>query len=103
MDTNKLFATVGAFLIASGGVAAIRAYADASASALMHSPGAEAETIQTLPTITVRPTRAEIDAARRGISHADAPQANIEVSGGGMALDMPYYSFGVQARHASKG
>ena len=95
MNPNKLVAIAGAFLIASAGVAGIRAWANASASARMLSPSADVEAIQTLPTITVRPTRAELDAARHPAAHAAAGEA--QVSGGGVALDMPYYSFGQNA------
>ena len=104
MDTNKLTAIIGAVLIASGAVAGIRAWANASAGEMLLAPQAELEAVQTLPTITVRPTREQLE--QLGISRRAAqPQAKAAdaQTGGGVAMDMPYYSFGAAATRASKG
>ena len=104
MDTNKLTAIIGAVLIASGAVAGIRAWANASAGEMLLAPQAELQAVQTLPTITVRPTRAQLE--QLGLSHRAAqPQAKAGDAriGGGAAMDMPYYSFGAAAVRASKG
>lgn len=48
--------------------------------------------VLTLPRITVRPTRAQMDALRR--ERAPAGSARIAPAGGGMqALAMPFYSY----------
>jgi hypothetical protein len=93
MDTNKLTAIIGAVLIASGAVAGIRAWANASASETLIAPQAELEAIHTLPEITVRPTREQLE--QLGMSHRTQPRAHATAeTGGGVAMDMPYYSFG---------
>lgn len=104
MDTNKLTAIIGALLIASGGIAGVRAWANASASATMHAPDADVQMIQTLPAITVRPTREQLqqlDQVHRAVPRGNALGATAQ--GGGIALDMPYYSFGMKSARASKG
>ena len=103
MDTNKLTANIGAVLIASGAVAGIRAWANASASETLLAPQAELEAIQTLPAITVRPTPEQL--RQLGLPHRSAPSAPVTAAqtGGGVAMDMPYYSFGAAAMRASKG
>ena len=104
MDTNKLTAIVGAVLIASGAVAGIRAWANASAGEMLLAPQAELGAVQTLPAITVRPTREQLE--QLGMSHQAAqPQAKAAdaQTGGGVAMDMPYYSFAVQPTRASRG
>ncbi|HJU09182.1 MAG TPA: hypothetical protein VJ727_11960 [Rhodanobacteraceae bacterium] len=101
MDSNKLTAIIGAVLIASGAVAGIRAWANASASETLIAPQAELEAIHTLPEITVRPTREQLE--QLGMSHHAQPQAKAAdaQTGGGVAMDMPYYSFGAAAMRAS--
>jgi len=101
MNIRKTLTLAASFLIACAGVAGIRAWANAAATQTMAAPDAALETIQTLPTITVRPTQQQLDAARHGMPHGVTAEA--AVSGGGIALDMPYYSFAVKSRRASKG
>lgn len=96
MNPNKLIAIAGAFLIASAAVVGIRAWANASAHAMMLTPAAAVDDMQTLPAITVHPTRAQMDALRREKT-TGAEQASAASSGGGVAMDMPYYSFGIKA------
>ena len=102
MDTNKLTAIIGAVLIASGAVAGIRAWANASASETLLAPQAELEAVHTLPAINVHPTREQLEQV--GLSRHAQPQAKTgdAQTGGGVALDMPYYSFGAAAIRASK-
>jgi hypothetical protein len=100
MDKNQIAAITGAFLIASAGVAGVRAWANASARATMELPSASAESIQTLPTITVHPTREQLQALRP--KDAQAPSSGQTPGGGGFAMDMPYYSFGAAAMRASR-
>lgn len=91
MNASKPLTFAASLLIASASVAGIRAYANASASAVLPAAVA-AQTLQTLPTITVRPTRAELETAF-GQAVKDSSTAT-----GGADLDMPYYSFAT--RHA---
>jgi len=100
MDTNKLVAIAGSFLIASGGIAGVRAWANASASATLRGPAAEVDAIQTLPEVVVRPTPQQLRALRPRASRTAAPVAS--APGGGSVLDMPYYSFAVQPTQASR-
>ncbi|HET9834895.1 MAG TPA: hypothetical protein VFP88_00905 [Rhodanobacteraceae bacterium] len=100
MDKNQIVAISGAFLIASAGVAGVRAWANASARAVMESPAASVGVIQTLPTITVRPTREQLQTLHPQASHESSSSSLL--GGGGFAMDMPYYSFGAAIR-ASKG
>jgi hypothetical protein len=100
MDKNQVVAIAGAFLIASAGIAGVRAWANASARATMELPSASADAIRTLPTITVRPTREQLQSLRPKTSHASSSSSAL--GGGGFAMDMPYYSFGVSAARASK-
>ncbi len=101
MDTNKLTAIIGAVLIASGAVAGIRAWANASAMETLSAPQAELEAIQTLPTVNVHPTQEQLQ--QIGLHRAKS-QERVEGDtgpGGGVAMDMPYYSFGGAAMRAS--
>lgn len=100
MDKNQLFAIAGAGLIATGGVAGVRAWANAAGAATLRAPSAEVDTIQTLAPIEVRPTREQLRQL-----HPQAPRTEDSgaVAGGGVALDMPYYSFAVQPTQASRG
>lgn len=99
MDKNQLFAIVGAGLIATGGIAGVRAWANAAGAATLRAPSAEVDNIHTLEPIEVRPTREQLQQlhpqARRTEGSGSAP-------GGGVALDMPYYSFAVQPTQASR-
>jgi hypothetical protein len=102
MDKNQIVAIAGAFLIASAGVAGVRAWANASARATLELPAASAESIQTLPAITVRPTREQLQMLRPQPSRG-AASGTATPGGGGFAMDMPYYSFGAAAMRASRG
>ncbi|MEO7148537.1 MAG: hypothetical protein ABIY40_01145 [Rhodanobacteraceae bacterium] len=97
MNTSKTLTFAASFLISCAGVAGIRAWANAAAMQTMTAPDATLETIQTLPTITVRPTREQLEVIRR----ASPIDAGVTTAGG-MALDMPYYLFAVKSRRASK-
>ena len=99
MDKNQLFAIAGAVLIASGGVAGVRAWANAAGAATLRSPSAEVGNIQTLAPIEVRPTREQL---RQLHPQAQVEQGSGITAGGGVAMDMPYYSFAVQPTRASR-
>ena len=101
MDKNQLVAIAGAILIASAGVAGVRAWANASARVTLEEPAASVESIRTLSPIEVRPTREQLQMLREQTSHAASPGPAL--GGGGIAMDMPYYSFGVSATRASRG
>lgn len=97
MNIVKPLIFVASLLIASAGIAGVRAYANASASSVLPAAiGAQPETIRTLPTITVHPTRAQLD--RVDASRKGGTQAAI----GGAAFDMPYYSFAAQPAVGSR-
>ena len=94
MNVLKPLTFAASLLIASAGVAGIRAYANASAQRVLPAAvGTAAQPIQTLPTIVVRPTAAQYQqicgkpAPSRGSKGLDA--ASLE----GSDIDMPYYSF----------
>ena len=94
MNVLKPLTFAASLLIASAGVAGIRAYANASAQRVLPAAvGTTAQPIQTLPTIVVRPTAAQYQqifgkpAPIRGSKGLDA--ASLE----GSDIDMPYYSF----------
>ena len=100
MDKNQVAAITGAFLIASAGIAGVRAWANASARATLQEPSAAVEGIHTLAPIEVRPTREQLQ-----MLHPQTPQAarsGPTPGGGGFAMDMPYYSFGATAMRASR-
>ena len=99
MDKNQVIAIAGAFLIASAAVAGVRAWANASAQATLEWPAASVDAIRTLPVITVRPTREQLQMLHPQAQAAPAGPA----LGGGFAMDMPYYSFGAESIRASKG
>jgi hypothetical protein len=98
MDKNQIAAITGAFLIASAGVAGVRAWANASARATLEEPSAAVENIHTLAPVEVRPTREQLQMLHPQTSRA-APSGS---GGGGFAMDMPYYSFGAAAMRASR-
>jgi hypothetical protein len=100
MDKNQLFAITGAVLIATGGVAGVRAWANAAGAATLRAPSAEVDNIHTLAPIEVRPTREQL---RELHPQARAEQDSDVAGGGGVALDMPYYSFAVMPMRASRG
>lgn len=101
MDKNQVVAIAGAFLIASAGVTGVRAWANASARATLQEPAASVQNIQTLSPIEVRPTREQLRMLHPQASHARSSGPSL--GGGGIAMDMPYYSFGVSAARASRG
>ena len=94
MNASKPLTFAASLLIASAGIAGIRAYANASAQRVVPAAvGAAAQPIQTLPVIEVRPTAADYE---RAFGHATAgggakglDTASLE----GTGIDMPYYSF----------
>lgn len=98
MDKNQLFAIAGAMLIATGSVAGVRAWANASARATMQEPAAAVENIHTLAPIEVRPTREQWQELHPRPQHAEGSG----LTAGGVAMDMPYYSFAVQPTRASR-
>lgn len=100
MDKNQIVAIAGACLIASAGVAGVRAWANASARATLEEPSAVVGSIHTLAPIEVRPTREQLQMLHPQASRA--PSSSPALGGGGFAMDMPYYSFGVSAAHASR-
>lgn len=92
MNATKPLTFAASLLIASAGVAGIRAYANASAQRVVPAAvGTAAQPIQTLPTIEVRPTAADYDRAfgRKGGGSKGLDAASLE----GTGIDMPYYSF----------
>jgi len=92
MNASKPLTFAASLLIASAGVAGIRAYANASAKRVLPAAvGAAAQPILTLPTIEVRPTAADYERAfgDKGGSSKGLDAASIE----GSDIDMPYYSF----------
>jgi len=99
MDKNQLFAITGAVLIATGGVAGVRAWANAAGAATLRAPSAEVDNIHTLAPIEVRPTREQL----RELHPQARAEQDSDVAGGGVALDMPYYSFAVMPMRASRG
>ena len=95
MNPSKPLIFAAACLITVAGVAGIRAYADTASRTAIPRP-AEMDGIPTLPTIEVRPTRAQLEAVRR-------ENAGIAAIGGAASFDMPYYSFAVQPEQVGKG
>lgn len=96
MNASKPLTLAASLLIASAGIAGIRAYANASANAVLPAAvGARSEVIQTLPTIIVRPSRADYERAFGG--HAAGQVKGVETATlGGADFGMPYYSFAAQ-------
>ena len=93
MNASKPLTFAASLLIASAGVAGIRAYANASAGRVLPAVvGTQAQPVQTLPEIVVRPTKAELQEAfghRGGVDSKGYESASL----GGDDIDMPYYSF----------
>ena len=94
MNATKPLTFAASLLIASAGVAGIRAYANASAQRVLPAAvGAATQPIQTLPAIEVRPTAADYE---RAFGH---PAGNARSRGldsaslEGTGIGMPYYSF----------
>jgi hypothetical protein len=94
MNASKPLTFAASLLIASAGVAGIRAYANASAQRVLPAAvGAAAQPIQTLPTIEVRPTAADYERAF-GHSTAGGGSKGLDTASlEGTGIDMPYYSF----------
>ncbi|MEO7148624.1 MAG: hypothetical protein ABIY40_01580 [Rhodanobacteraceae bacterium] len=87
MNAAKPLTFAAALLISTAGIAGIRAYANASARSVLPAV-ISAENIQTLPTITVHPSRAQIEAI-----HGHAVKGTDSTAVGSTDFDMPYYSF----------
>ncbi len=97
MNASKTLTFAASLLIASAGIAGIRAYANASANSVLPAAvGAEALPIQTLPEIVVRPTRAEMEQAS-GHTGGAYEKGYESASLGGADIDMPYYSFAAKS------
>jgi len=94
MNASKPLTFAASLLIASAGVAGIRAYANASAQRVVPAAvGAAAQPIQTLPAIEVRPTAADYERAFGHPTHAGGSKGLDSASLEGAGIDMPYYSF----------
>lgn len=95
MNATKPLTFAASLLIASAGVAGIRAYANASAQRVVPAAvGAAAQsTIQTLPAIEVRPTAADYERAFGQSGNASVSKGLDTASLEGTGIDMPYYSF----------
>jgi hypothetical protein len=93
MNASKTLTFAASLLIASAGVAGIRAYANASAKDVLPAAvGTQTQAVQTLPEIVVRPTQAELDQAFGRTGGTDE-KGDESASLGGADIDMPYYSF----------
>lgn len=96
MNASKPLTLAASLLIASAGIAGIRAYANASASNVLPAAvGSHVQPIQTLPAIVVRPSRAQMDeiSGKSGSSAGGSGSAAL----GGADFDMPYYSFAAKS------
>lgn len=102
MDKNQVIAIAGAFLVTTAGVVGVRAWADATATATLNTSAAKLEYIPTLSPIEVHPTREQLEQLGKLQRTSRTQSMDGGDSGGGVALDMPYYSFGAASRRASK-
>jgi hypothetical protein len=94
MNIVKPLTFAASLLIASAGVAGIRAYANASAKRVLPAAvGASALPIRTLPTIEVRPTAADYERAFGPSASTGGSKGLDSASLEGAGIDMPYYSF----------
>lgn len=94
MNASKPLTFAASLLIASAGVAGIRAYANASAQRVLPAAvGTAVQTIQTLPAVEVRPTAADYKRAFGHPVQAAASKGLDSASIEGGDIDMPYYSF----------
>ncbi|HJU07039.1 MAG TPA: hypothetical protein VJ727_00965 [Rhodanobacteraceae bacterium] len=94
MNASKTLTFAASLLIASAGVAGIRAYANASANSVLPAAvGVQTQPVQTLPEIVVRPTQAELDQAFGHTGGSAGEKGYESASLGGADIDMPYYSF----------
>lgn len=97
MNASKPLTFAASLLLASAGIAGIRAYANASAgNVLPAAVGSQAQPIQTLPAIVVRPTRSEMEQAF-GHSGSSSASGYGSAAPGGADFDMPYYSFAAKS------
>ena len=97
MNASKPLIFAASLLIASAGIAGIRAYANASAgNVLPAAVGAKVQPIQTLPTIEVRPTPAQLEEIS-GQSGGGSASVHGSAALGGADFDMPYYSFAAKS------
>lgn len=94
MNATKPLTFAASLLIASAGIAGIRAYANASAQRVVPAAvGAAVQTIQTLPAVEVRPTAADYERAFGHPASAIVTKGLDTASLEGTGIDMPYYSF----------
>ena len=94
MNASKPLTFAASLLIASAGIAGIRAYANASAQRVLPAAvGTAAQPLKTLPTIVVRPTAADYERAFGHAARAGGSKGLDSASLEGTAFDMPYYSF----------
>ena len=98
MNATKPLILAASLLIASAGVAGIRAYANASAQRVLPAAvGAAQQPIQDLPAIEVRPTAADYERAFGRPAHGGGSSKGLDsASLEGAGIDMPYYSFAAQ-------
>ena len=98
---RKLIAIVLALLINCAVLAWFHAWSTTAVATTLPT-STHVGKVLTLPRITVRPTRAQMDALRR--ERAPSGSAGIAPAGGGMqALVMPFYSFADDFRVARHG
>src|SRR6185437_3081419 len=103
MNASKPLTFAASLLIASAGVVGIRAYANASAQRVLPAAvGAAAQPIHTLPTIVVRPTRADYERAFGGSARAGTSKGFDAATLQGTDIDMPYYSFAAKPAVGSR-
>ena len=94
MNIAKPLTFAASLLIASAGIAGIRAYANASAKRVLPAAvGAAVLPIRTLPTVEVRPTAADYERAFGASAHGGGTKGLDAASLEGAGIDMPYYSF----------
>lgn len=98
MNAAKPLIFAASLLIATAGIAGVRAYANASARHVLPAAvGVQNDAIQTLPAIVVHPTRADYERA-----YGHAVKGNESAAVNGAAFDMPYYSFAAQPAVGSR-
>lgn len=104
MNIRKSIAIVAAVAINLLALASFHAWSvGAMASAASASQPDPASVLITLPTITVRPTAAQMRALRHGVRPKQASVVAATVTGGMQALVMPYYSFADRTHAAREG
>jgi hypothetical protein len=98
MNASKPLTFAASLLIASAGIAGIRAYANASAQRVLPAAvGSAAQPVQTMPTIVVRPSAADYERAFGRAAHGGGGSKGLDsASLEGNGIDMPYYSFAAE-------